>query len=86
MIFKPTIKNKIVKKITIDYALLPENLKDVEEEDIKKTTDKLTKIINDLQNTIQRIQAPNMKVCNKLYIRNDMSIKSYENLKTFSFF
>lgn len=50
------------KKITIDYALLPENLKDVEEEDIKKTTEKLTKIINDLQSTIQRIQAPNMKV------------------------
>lgn len=52
------------KRITIDYGLLPENLKDVEEEDIKKTTDKLTKIINDLQNTIQRIQAPNMKVRN----------------------
>jgi structural maintenance of chromosome 1 len=55
------------RRITIDYALLPENLKDVDEEDIKKTTDKLTKIINDLQNTIQRIQAPNMKVCNELY-------------------
>lgn len=73
------------KRITIDYALLPENLKDVEEEDIKKTTDKLTKIINDLQNTIQRIQAPNMKVCNKLHIRNiSVNIKSYENIKTFS--
>lgn len=51
------------RKITVDYALLPENLKDVEEEDIKKTTEKLTKTINDLQSTIQRIQAPNMKVC-----------------------
>lgn len=50
------------KRITVDYALLPENLKDIEEEDIKKTTDKLTKTINDLQSTIQRIQAPNMKV------------------------
>jgi len=57
------------KKITIDYALLPENLKDVEEEDTKKTTEKLTKIINDLQNTIQRIQAPNMKVCSISYIK-----------------
>lgn len=52
------------KRITVDYALLPENLKDIEEEDIKKTTDKLTKTINDLQSTIQRIQAPNMKVTN----------------------
>lgn len=68
------------RRITIDYALLPENLKDVEEEDIKKTTDKLTKIINDLQNTIQRIQAPNMKVRIRLYIGNDISInvKSYD--------
>lgn len=54
------------RRITIDYAFLPENLKDIDEDDIKKTTDKLTKIINDLQSTIQRIQAPNMKVCNKL--------------------
>lgn len=52
------------KRITIDYALLPDNLKDIDEEDVKKTTDKLTKTINDLQNTIQRIQAPNMKVEN----------------------
>ncbi|XP_012224977.1 structural maintenance of chromosomes protein 1A [Linepithema humile] len=59
------------RRITIDYALLPENLKDVEEEDIKKTTDKLTKIINDLQNTIQRIQAPNMKAIQKLYLAKE---------------
>lgn len=50
------------RRITIDYALLPENLKDIEEEDTKKTTDKLTRTITDLQSTIQRIQAPNMKV------------------------
>lgn len=59
------------RRITIDYALLPENLKDVEEEDIKKTTDKLTKIINDLQNTIQRIQAPNMRAIQKLYLAKE---------------
>ncbi|KAK1135292.1 hypothetical protein QLX08_008159 [Tetragonisca angustula] len=59
------------KRITIDYALLPENLKDIEEEDIKKTTDKLTKTINDLQNTIQRIQAPNMKAIQKLYLAKE---------------
>lgn len=62
------------RRITIDYALLPENLKDIDEDDIKKTTDKLTKTINDLQNTIQRIQAPNMKVCtfNKLCTGSDI--------------
>ncbi|EFN88816.1 structural maintenance of chromosomes protein 1A [Harpegnathos saltator] len=59
------------KRITIDYAFLPDNLKDVEEEDIKKTTDKLTKIINDLQHTIQRIQAPNMKAIQKLYLAKE---------------
>lgn len=64
------------RRITIDYALLPENLKDIDEDDIKKTTDKLTKTINDLQSTIQRIQAPNMKVCtfNKLCIGCDIII------------
>ncbi|CAK9820573.1 Structural maintenance of chromosomes protein 1A [Anthophora plagiata] len=59
------------KRITIDYALLPENLKDIEEEDIKKTSDKLTKTINDLQSTIQRIQAPNMKAIQKLYLAKE---------------
>ncbi|KAG7212841.1 hypothetical protein KM043_002198 [Ampulex compressa] len=59
------------RRITIDYALLPENLKDIEEEDTKKTTDKLTKIINDLQGTIQRIQAPNMKAIQKLYLAKE---------------
>lgn len=63
------------RRITIDYALLPEHLKDVEEEDIKKTTDKLTKTINDLQSTIQRIQAPNMKVCNNVYDVDGWMIK-----------
>lgn len=71
------------RRITIDYTLLPENLKDVEEEDIKKTTDKLTKIINDLQNTIQRIQAPNMKVRNKLEMMS-INVRSYKDIKIFS--
>lgn len=48
--------------ITIDYGFLPDNLKDIDEDDYKKASDKLNKVINDLQNTIQRIQAPNMKV------------------------
>ncbi|XP_043267117.1 structural maintenance of chromosomes protein 1A [Venturia canescens] len=58
-------------RITIDYTLLPDHLKDVEEEDLKKSTDKLNKIINDLQNTIQRIQAPNMKAIQKLYLAKE---------------
>lgn len=49
-------------RITIDYSLLSEHLKDVDEDDFKKSLDKLNKSINDLQNMIQRIQAPNMKV------------------------
>lgn len=68
------------KRITIDYGLLPENLKDIEEEDIKKNTDKLTKSINDLQGTIQRIQAPNMKVRNSIvkhYKLNTMYMWTY---------
>ncbi|KAI4495690.1 hypothetical protein M0802_008525 [Mischocyttarus mexicanus] len=59
------------RRITIDYALLPETLKDVEEEDTKKTADKLTRKINDLQNNIQGIQAPNMKAIQKLYLAKE---------------
>jgi structural maintenance of chromosome 1 len=58
-------------RITIDYSSLPDNLKDVDEEDLKKSTDKLTKVINELQNTIQRIQAPNMKAIQKLYLAKE---------------
>ncbi|XP_076297753.1 structural maintenance of chromosomes 1 [Lasioglossum baleicum] len=59
------------RRITIDYGLLPEMLKDVDDDDIKKTSDKLTKSINDLQSTIQRIQAPNMKAIQKLYLAKE---------------
>ncbi|XP_012276752.1 structural maintenance of chromosomes protein 1A [Orussus abietinus] len=57
--------------IQIDYALLPDNLKDIDEDDTKKITDKLNKTINDLQGTIQRIQAPNMKAIQKLYLAKE---------------
>ncbi|XP_057335691.1 structural maintenance of chromosomes protein 1A [Microplitis mediator] len=58
-------------RITIDYSMLPDNLKDIEEDEMKKTTDKLNKGINDLQNNIQRIQAPNMKAIQKLYLAKE---------------
>ena len=49
-------------RIKIDYSSLSDHLKDIDEDDYKKAFDKLNKSIHDLQNTIQRIQAPNMKV------------------------
>lgn len=58
-------------RITIDYSHLMDNLKDIEEDELKKATDKLNKVINDLQNTIQRIQAPNMKAIQKLYLAKE---------------
>ena len=58
-------------RITIDYSSLSDNLKDVDEDDLKKTTDKLNNLINDLQNKIQRIQAPNMKAIQKLYLAKE---------------
>ncbi|XP_051155840.1 structural maintenance of chromosomes protein 1A [Leptopilina boulardi] len=58
-------------RITIDYSSLSDNLKDIDEDDYKKTYDKLNKAINDLQNTIQRIQAPNMKAIQKLYLAKE---------------
>ena len=50
-------------RIVIDYTQLPDNLKEQDEpEDVKKMGDRLNRAINELQNTIQRIQAPNMRV------------------------
>lgn len=47
----------------IDYTQLPDNLKELDEpEDVKKMGDRLNRAIAELQNTIQRIQAPNMRV------------------------
>jgi structural maintenance of chromosome 1 len=47
----------------IDYTQLPDNLKEQDEpEDVKKMGDRLNRAITELQNTIQRIQAPNMRV------------------------
>lgn len=50
-------------RIVIDYTQLPDNLKEQDEpEDVKKMGDRLNRVITELQNTIQRIQAPNMRV------------------------
>lgn len=50
-------------RIQIDYESLTENLRDLDEPDeIKKMTDRLEKSIFSLQQTVDKIQAPNMRV------------------------
>ncbi|XP_034936971.1 structural maintenance of chromosomes protein 1A [Chelonus insularis] len=58
-------------RITIDYSSLHENFKDIEDDEFKKCSDKLTSEIHDLQNKIQKIQAPNMKAIQKLYLAKE---------------
>ncbi|XP_033230168.1 structural maintenance of chromosomes protein 1A-like [Belonocnema kinseyi] len=58
-------------RITIDYSSLSDRLKDIDEDDYKKTSSKLNKAITDIQNTMQRIQAPNMKAIQKLYLAKE---------------
>ena len=54
-------------RIILDYSTLNENHKDLDDnDDIKKAEQKMQKHINELNNTIQRIQAPNMKAMQKL--------------------
>ncbi|KAJ8722343.1 hypothetical protein PYW08_004745 [Mythimna loreyi] len=54
-------------RIRVDYSSLSENLKELEEPDeIKRKADKLQKAINSLQNTVDKIQAPNMRAMQKL--------------------
>ncbi|XP_068633739.1 structural maintenance of chromosomes protein 1A [Battus philenor] len=54
-------------RIRVDYRSLSESLKELEEPDeIKRKADKLQKAINSLQNTVDKIQAPNMRAMQKL--------------------
>lgn len=52
-------------RIQIDYTLLSENLKDTEE-DVKKVADRLLNSIKSLQDTLTKIQAPNLRAIQKL--------------------
>lgn len=53
----------IIIRIRVDYSMLSEAIKELEEADeIKRKADKLQKAINTLQNTVDKIQAPNMRV------------------------
>ena len=50
-------------RIVIEYVDLAEKYKELYEADeVKREGDKLQRHVNDLGNTIQRIQAPNMRV------------------------
>lgn len=65
----------------MDYRQLNDDYKDLDETDeIKKRGDKLQRAINSLMDTIQRIQAPNMKVqC--FYITSPLeTMETMENL------
>lgn len=54
-------------RIKIDYNMLPDNYKHLDEKDeIKKVADKLIKSIHNLQDTLTKIQAPNMRAIEKL--------------------
>jgi len=53
--------------IVIDYTSLDDDFKDLDGiEDIKKTYEQLNKQIYDMESTLQRIAAPNMKALEKL--------------------
>lgn len=53
----------VIYRIQIAYDMLSDNMKDIEDrEDVKKMSDRLLQSIKSLQDTITKIQAPNMKV------------------------
>lgn len=52
-----------VSRIVVDYSSLSDYLKELDDsDDIRKMDSKLTKSINDLSITLQKIQAPNLRV------------------------
>ncbi|XP_076039544.1 structural maintenance of chromosomes 1 [Oratosquilla oratoria] len=54
-------------RIVLDYSYLNEQQKDIDDaDDVRKMEHRMQKHINELLNTIQRIQAPNLKAMQKL--------------------
>lgn len=71
-------------RIQIDYDMLSDDLKDLEEKDeIKKRENKLTKAIHALQDTLQKIQAPNMKAMEKLELAQGKLQSTNEEFENF---
>ncbi|XP_063925874.1 structural maintenance of chromosomes protein 1A isoform X2 [Zophobas morio] len=72
-------------RIKIDYNVLSDNLKDLEEKDeIKKMADKLLNSIKSLQDTLTKIQAPNMRAIQKLELAQgklQSTNEEFENLR-----
>ncbi|XP_057376078.1 structural maintenance of chromosomes protein 1A-like [Daphnia carinata] len=55
------------ERIVIDYSDLPDKYKDLfESDEVRREGDRLQRHVNELNNTIQRIQAPNMRAMQKL--------------------
>lgn len=53
----------------MDYSLLPDHLKDLEDaDDIKKITDKMAKTMAEQSMKLQKIHAPNFKVNSSILI------------------
>lgn len=70
-------------RITLDYRQLNDDYKDLDEADeIKKRGDKLQRAINSLMDTIQRIQAPNMKAMQKLDLAREKLQETNEEFDT----
>ncbi|KAF7267293.1 structural maintenance of chromosomes 1 [Rhynchophorus ferrugineus] len=72
-------------RIQLDYDMLSDDLKCLEGKDeIKKREDKLLKSINSLQDTLTKIQAPNMKALEKLELAQgklQSTNEEFENLR-----
>lgn len=66
--FRINVFKHILRRIVIDYSDLAEKYKDLYETDeVRREGDRLQRQVNELSNTIQRIQAPNMRVCFLFY-------------------
>ncbi|KHJ87961.1 RecF/RecN/SMC protein [Oesophagostomum dentatum] len=55
------------QKIKVNYRQLPENLKDLkDEEEVKKHVERMNKEISDAQTTLSRLNAPNLKASQRM--------------------
>ncbi|CAH1783210.1 unnamed protein product [Owenia fusiformis] len=68
--------------IRINYNKLDEDMKDLDHADeVRKTLEQLNKQVSDMQNTLQRINAPNMKAMEKLEGVKDRLVETSEDFE-----
>lgn len=74
--------NERVARIVVDYSSLPDDLMHLDDDQVRKEDSRLSKQINDLASTLQKIQMPNMRALQKLDMAREKMLETAEEFDT----